>query len=183
MPLWKQLCHLGDLCMWDFRYQGRWLNDGNSGGKENSGEIEGEIPRYYHSGPLLLEYSKILVCMLACDVQSKTVEVHRTQAQFLWYVFPWHHWNDTILKTCIVAGCSAVRKKQQSGHWLTHCSGSLAISDSETWCSLLACRPVPCSPLASALTQEYLACIFTFSQELAHYHELNKLFIHIKNKL
>lgn len=67
--LGKKLCHPRDLCMlcmWDFH-----CVHGNSGEKENrGGGTEEEIWRYCHCDPLLLEYSKILACMLACDLQS-----------------------------------------------------------------------------------------------------------------
>lgn len=60
-------------------------------------------------------------------------------------------------------------------------SGALPRSDSEIWSSFLALNAQsPCIPLAPALTQEYVACIFAFCWELAH-NKLNKLVIS-KNK-
>lgn len=48
-----------------------WLTDGNSSKNENrQGGPKGEIQSYYHSGAPLPEDSKILVCMLACDLHS-----------------------------------------------------------------------------------------------------------------
>jgi hypothetical protein len=44
---------------------------------------------------------------------------------------------------------------------------------------LAAILPSPCNPLAPALTQEYLACVCTFSWELASYNDLNKVFINV----